>query len=139
MRDAVTQTALAEAGAVGLGAVVVAIATTATLDATGVREAITVGGLGLLILPARKRRAREVLHQRSAELHDRLIAVITDQFNRELERSVARVRGAVAPYAGFVRDERDRLERLATPLDAIDADIRDLRREVAGEPLPESR
>lgn len=132
LRDAVAQTAVAQVGAIGLGAAVIAMATTAAMDVTGILAAVTVGGLGLLILPVRKRRARAMLHQRSAELRQRLAEALGDQFDREITRSTARVKDALSPYATFVRSERDRFERLAQSLESIDADIAELRRVVEG-------
>ena len=128
VRSAVGQTALAEIGAVGLGAIVIALATTATMDVTGILAALTIGGVGLLILPARKRRARDLLRRRSAELRTRLTEALQDQFDREVERSTARVRDTLAPYSAFVRAERDKLQRLSQALARIDADVGDLRR-----------
>ncbi|HUZ00729.1 MAG TPA: dynamin family protein [Thermomicrobiaceae bacterium] len=128
VRSAVGQTALAEIGAVGLGAIVIALATTATMDVTGILAALTIGGVGLLILPARKRRARELLRRRSAELRERLTEALQDQFDREVERSTARVRDTLAPYSAFVRAERDKLQRLSQVLARVDADVSDLRR-----------
>ncbi|ACZ38124.1 dynamin family protein [Sphaerobacter thermophilus] len=132
LRGAVTQTAVAEVGAIGLGAAVIALATTAAMDVTGILAAVTVGGLGLLILPARKRHARELLRRRSVELRERLAEALSDQFDREVRRSTARVRDALSPYATFVRTERDRFQRLAQALEAVDADITELRRVLEG-------
>ncbi|HET7037668.1 MAG TPA: dynamin family protein [Thermomicrobiaceae bacterium] len=128
IRDAVAHTALVEVGAVGLGAVVVALATSVAFDVTGILAAIMVGGLGLLILPYRKRKARELLRRRSAELLQRLTETLSDQFEREIERSVARVRDTVGPYGAFVRGEREKLERASTALDRVEAEVRDTRR-----------
>lgn len=128
IRSAVGQTALAEIGAVGLGALVIALATTATMDVTGILAALTVAGVGLLILPARKRRARDLLRRRSAELRERLTEALQDQFDREVERSTARVRDTLAPYSAFVRSEREKLQRLSQALARVDADVTDLRR-----------
>jgi len=128
IRDAVAQTALVEVGAVGLGAVVVALATSVAFDVTGILAAIMVGSLGLLILPYRKRKARELLQRRSAELLERLHETLADQFEREIERSVARVRDTVGPYGAFVRGEREKLGRIGGALDGIEADVRETRR-----------
>ena len=130
VHSAVTQTALTEVGAVSVGAAVIAMATTASMDVTGILAAVTIGGLGLLILPARKRQARSLLRKRSAELNQRLSEALRDQFQREIDRSIARVRNAVAPYESFVTGERDKLLRVSDELDAIDRDITELRRVV---------
>lgn len=130
VRSAVTQTALTEVGAVSVGAVVIAMATTAAMDVTGILAAVTIGGLGLLILPIRKRHARDLLRRRSAELSQRLSEALQDQFQREINRSIARVRNAVAPYESFVTGERDKLQQVNDALEGIDRDIADLRRVV---------
>ncbi len=132
VHSAVTQTALTEVGAVSLGAAVIAMATTVTMDVTGILAAAFIGGLGLLILPARKRQARNLLRKRSAELNQRLSEALQDQFHREIDRSIARVRNAVAPYASFVNGERDKLRRVNDALEGIDRDITELRRVVEG-------
>ena len=58
IQGAVAQTAALEVGAVGIGAVVVALATTRFLDATGLIAAAIIAGYGLFILPNRRRKAR---------------------------------------------------------------------------------
>lgn len=128
IRDAVVQVGLVEAGAVGLGAIVVAAASSVAFDVTGILAATMIAGLGLLILPYRKNKARAELHRRSAELLARLTETLTDQFEREIERSVARVRDTVGPYGAFVTGERQKLERTRAALSRVESDIRDTRR-----------
>ena len=109
MRDAVTQTAIAEAGAVGLGTAIAVIVGTAAADVTGVLAASVIGGLGLFIIPRRRRRATEDFLKKTEALRERLTAALTDQFHRELERSRERITDAIGPYRRFVREEYDRL------------------------------
>ncbi len=130
VRSAVAQTALAQAGAVSLGAVVVAMATTAAADVTGILAAATVAGLGLLILPARRRKARAELRKRSAELERQLHDVLHDGFEAELARSVRRIRDAISPYTRFVSSEKTRLEGVRASIDAANASNRALRAEI---------
>ncbi|HUG16587.1 MAG TPA: hypothetical protein VMM78_16400, partial [Thermomicrobiales bacterium] len=132
VRSALTQTAIAQAGAVSLGAIVVAAATTAAMDVTGILAAATIAGLGLLILPARKRKARAELRRRSAELERQLADVLRDGFEAELGRSIRRIRDALAPYTRFVTAERTRLDGVQGDINALSHDARELRREVAG-------
>ena len=130
VRSALAQTALAGAGAVSLGAIVVALATTAAADVTGILGAATIGGLGLFILPARKRFARNELRRKSAELQRQLSDVLSDGFDSEMSRSVRRIRDAIAPYTRFVGAERVRLNALNTDIGAALREARDLRAEV---------
>jgi small GTP-binding protein len=130
VREAVAQTAIAQVGAVSLGALVVALATTAAADVTGILAAATVAGLGLFILPARKRKARGELRRRSAELERQLADVLRDGFETELARSLRRIRDALSPYTRFVATEKTRLEGIRTDITGVVAGARELRREI---------
>jgi hypothetical protein len=127
MRDAVTQTALAEVGALSLGTAVVALIGTTAADVTGVLAAGVLAGLGLYIIPLRRRQAREQFRKKTEELRVRLKEGMTRQFDTELERSVQRIRDAVAPYARRVRAEHDRLRAAHDRLTDIQARLAALR------------
>jgi len=142
VRNAVAGVAVAEAGAVGLGALVVAAASTAAVDVTGILAASVVAGLGLVILPARRRKAKSEFHKRSEELRERLTQVMHEQFEHELSRSISRIEDAIAPYTRFVRASQAKLETLDADLGGIRNELRALRREIGGEdiaatPVPE--
>ncbi len=123
VQTAVLQAGLVQIGAVGLGAVVVAAATTALADFTGLLAATVVAALGLVILPARRRRAETQFHERTQELRNRLVNTLYEQFTEELDRSLNRIREAVAPYTRFVRAEAERMERVGAELDGVAAEI----------------
>jgi small GTP-binding protein len=103
---AVAGTALAEIGAVGLGALIVSLATTAAADVTGILAASVVAALGLFVIPARRQTAKKEMSARIATLRQQLISAITSQFEKELSRSLQRINDAVAPYTRFVRAEQ---------------------------------
>lgn len=127
VRGAVVGTGLAEAGAVGLGALVVAAASTLAVDVTGLLAASFVAIMGLGILPAKRRQALAQFRERSDALRDRLVATLRQQFATELDRSLARIREAVAPYTRFVRAEREKAARLHEELTDTAARLRQLR------------
>jgi len=127
MREAVAQTALAQMGALGLGATVVALATTAAADVTGVLAASVIAGLGLYIIPLRRRRAREQFRTKTDALRERLKEGMTRQFETELERSVQRIREVLAPYSRRVRAEHDRLQKAVDQLATLQLRLTDLR------------
>lgn len=106
---AVAGTALVEVGAIGLGAVLTHIAVTAAADFTGILAAGTIAVLGLFIIPNRRHDAKKELRQKIADLRERLMTVLTGQFDREIEESLRRIDEAIGPYTRFVRSERDRL------------------------------
>ncbi len=112
VRTAVAGTALVEVGAIGLGTVVTALATTQLADVTGLLAAGTMAVLGLFILPGRRQRAKRELAAKILDLRQRLMAGLNQEFERELERGVARLREAIAPYTRFVEAERQRLSEM---------------------------
>ena len=131
IQGAVTQTAALEVGAVGIGGVVVAIATTRFLDVTGIIAAAIVAGYGLIILPNRRRKAREQFREKTDSLRRRLGEVVRRQFEVESNRSVERMREAIAPYTRFVRSEHARMTRAGEDLAALDAETRSLKDEIS--------
>ncbi|MEA2584944.1 MAG: hypothetical protein QOF33_3029, partial [Thermomicrobiales bacterium] len=90
-------------------------------------------GLGLFILPRKRRQSRSEFRRRSEELEQRLIAVMSEQFEHELARSVRRIEDAIAPYTRFVRDQRAKLTQIDTDLTGVRNDLRALRHRV-GDP-----
>ncbi len=116
---AVADTAAVGVGAVGLGAMLIALATTVAADVTGILAATVFAALGLFIIPYRKESAKKELVGRIAELRVHLTNTLTTQFEKELNRSIERINEAVAPYTRFVRAERDKLQILQTDLDEV--------------------
>jgi small GTP-binding protein len=131
LQGAVAQTAAFEVGAVGIGAVVVAIASTRFLDVTGIIAGAILAGYGLFILPNRRRKAREEFREKTGALRERLGEVVRRQFEAELGRSIERMREAIAPYTRFVRSEHSRMTRAGEDLAAIDAEADALRVEIS--------
>jgi small GTP-binding protein len=131
IQGAVAQTAALEVGAVGIGAVVVALATTRFVDATGIIAAAIVAGYGLFILPNRRRKARDEFREKTDSLRERLGEVMKRQFDAELNRSVERMREAIAPYTRFVRTEHARMSRAGEALAALDVETNALKEEIS--------
>ncbi len=99
VRESLAGAALLQVSGLGLGAIVAALASSTAADVSGFLAAGTLVVLGLLVLPARRRRARRELAQKAAQLRAGLVAALGESFDRERERGAARVRGAVEPYA----------------------------------------
>jgi hypothetical protein len=113
---AVAGTALIEVSALGLGALVMLLATTTLADVTGLLTAGLVATLGFFVIPARRREAKVELRRKIGEVRHQLMSALTRQFDLELERSVRRIQEAVAPYTRFVRAEQARLNDMHTHL-----------------------
>jgi small GTP-binding protein len=110
LQMAVASTALAEVSAVGLGALVTALATTAAADVTGIVAAGTVAVLGLFVIPTRRRQLKQEFREKILSVRKRLMDVLTSQFDRELTRSLSEIQTAISPYTRFIRAERQHLE-----------------------------
>ena len=132
VQRAILQTAAVEAGAIGLGAILVVILNTTFLDVTGVLSASALAALGLYVLPYRRQKVKAQLRARIGDLRQRLDSAISRQFETELAASVQRIREAIAPYTRFVRVEREKLETLSASLKGAEGGWNDLRREVDG-------
>jgi small GTP-binding protein len=127
VRDAVAGVALVEVGAVGLGAILVAILHGALLDFTGVLAGSALAVVGLLIIPAKRRRAKNDLREKLEDLRQNLMESMSAEFERELGRSLQRLREAIAPYTRFVRAEQQKLTRIEGELDQIRATLAQIR------------
>ena len=128
LRTAVAQTALAGAGGIGLGAVIVAVAgAAAAADITGIIAGVTLVSLGLYILPSRRNRAKRNFNGKMQELRTRLHNAMNEQFHKELNNSLNRVRDAIAPYTRFVRAEQQKTAEVQARLARLNNDVTKLR------------
>ena len=106
---AVAQTAFAEAGAVGLGALVATTVTVAAFDVTGILIASAIAVFGLFIIPYKRQQAKERFKEKILDLRTRLGNVLRAQFNAEADRTITRMKEGVAPYVRFVQGEQERI------------------------------
>lgn len=129
-QSAVAASAAMEVGAVGLGALITLLASTAAADVTGILIAGVIAALGLFIIPAKRRQAKAQMHLRISELSSQLETSIKGQFDKEIERSVQRIEGSIAPYTRFVRSERGKLEEIQSKFETMRKEIDKLRAEI---------
>jgi hypothetical protein len=130
VRTAVAGAALAQVGAVGLGAMVAALATTTAADVTGIVAAGTIAVLGMFVIPSKRAHAKAQLRARVGQMRTQLMDNLRGQFGREVERSTLGVHDAVAPYTQFVRAEHDKLQSIARDLEEITSALSALRLEI---------
>ncbi|MDQ3247902.1 MAG: dynamin family protein [Chloroflexota bacterium] len=130
VQRAIIQTAAVEVGALGLGAILVALLHTTLLDFTGILGAGAVAALGLYVLPYRRTKIKQELRLHINALRDQLNAALTRQFEQELGDSVQRLREAIAPYTRFVRVEREKLDTLRNALQTQQTQLGHLRQAV---------
>jgi small GTP-binding protein len=132
LQESVAMVGVVEVGAVGLGLVLKALLVGATADATGILAAGVLGLLGLAIIPYRRGVAKRELRKKMETLRSQLKQVLGTSFGRELERSLSRLREAIAPYRRFVLDERGHLQGIATLLEDAENELQALQAEIEG-------
>ena len=130
IQGAFATTALAEAGAIGLGAIVVTLVTGAAADVTGILLATALAVGGFYILPRKRRQAQLDFQRRIAELRARLKDVLTRQVHLELEQSASRINEAIAPYRRFVQSQQQQLNEARGELVATEDALVRLRAEI---------
>lgn len=128
-RQAVVNAGLAGVGA-SIGVIIAVVAHTAFLDFTGIFAGIAAAALGLLVLPAQKRKAKAEFAAKLNDLRTKLVGNLEQQFDREMRRSTQRIEDTIAPFDRFVRSERDRLTTQRGQLEAISASVSELRRQL---------
>lgn len=127
VETAVLQTALLEAGAVGLGALITIAVLSAAVDITGLLAAGTMAILGFFVIPHRRKQAKENFKAKMWTLRTNLLGALTNQFTHESESAVARLKEGVAPYTRFIRSERERIEKTEATLDRLRQRLSELR------------
>jgi small GTP-binding protein len=130
IQGAFATTALAEAGAIGLGTIVITVVTGAAADLTGILLATALAVGGFYVLPRKRRQAQRDLQRRIAELRTRLKDALTRQVHLELEQSTGRINEAIAPYRRFVQSQQQVLNEARGELVATEDALLRLRSEV---------
>ncbi len=135
-RTAVVNTGLAGVG-VGLGVAVAAAAHLVWVDVTGILAGIAAAALGLLILPTRRRKAKQELEEKLGQLRQTLMRGLSEQFDREMRRGTQRIEDTVAPFGRFVRAENEKISSQRDELVELEAHIIGLQAQLKAEKLLE--
>ena len=130
MREAVAQAFGLNVLAVGLGAVLVAVFTTAALDFTGVLTATLFAIAGWLIIPARRRQLIHQLEEKIAKLSADLSALLAAKFQEQLGRYEDQLVEVIRPYERFLETESAKLEQAVGALTGARQEVEALERRI---------
>jgi small GTP-binding protein len=108
---AVAASAAIEVGALGLGALITILATTASADFTGVMLAGLTAVLGFFIIPAKKKQTKLLFTKRIANLRDQLSDTLMAEFIKQIDVIIERINTTIQPYSRFVRSEQISLNK----------------------------
>ncbi len=130
IQGAFATTALAEAGALGLGTLVITLVSGAAADVTGILLATALAVGGFYVLPRKRRQSQRDFQRRIAELRNHLKDALTRQVHLELEQSTARINEAIAPYRRFVQSQQVQLNEARGELVATEDALLRLRADI---------
>ncbi len=130
VQGAFATTALAEAGAIGLGTLVATVVTGAAADVTGLLLAAALAVGGFYVIPRKRKQAQRDFRQRVEQLRSRLRDGLTRQVHGEVTQSTDRVNQAIAPYRRFVHSQQQRINEARGELVATEDALLRLRGEI---------
>jgi hypothetical protein len=123
-------TVLAEASALGIGALVATVITGAAADVTGILLATALAVGGLYLIPRRRRQVQRDFEARVGQLRTRLREGLTRQVHNEIGHSTEQINEAIAPYRRFVQSQQAQLNEARGELVATEDALLRLRAEV---------
>ncbi|HEY7612676.1 MAG TPA: dynamin family protein [Gemmatimonadales bacterium] len=130
VQGAFATTALAEAGAIGLGTLVATVVTGAAADLTGILLAAALAVGGFYVIPRKRRRAQQDFRDRVQQIRTRLKEGLTRQVHHEVTQSTDRINEAIAPYRRFVHSQQQRINEARGELVATEDALLRLRGEI---------
>jgi small GTP-binding protein len=130
VQGAFATTALAEAGAIGLGTLVATVVTGAAADLTGILLAAALAVGGFYVIPRKRRRAQQEFRERVQHIRTRLKEGLTRQVHQEVTQSTDRINEAIAPYRRFVHSQQQRINEARGELVATEDALLRLRGEI---------
>jgi small GTP-binding protein len=130
VQGAFATTALAEAGAIGLGTLVATVVTGAAADLTGILLAAALAVGGFYVIPRKRRQAQQDFRNRVQQIRNRLKEGLTRQVHHEVTQSTDRINEAIAPYRRFVHGQQQRINEARGELVATEDALLRLRGEI---------
>lgn len=127
---AVAQTALFEAGAVGLGALVTTAVLSSALDITGTVAAGVLAVVGFFVIPYKRKQAKENFKGKMTTMRANLMNTLTNEFTAESKDAISRLKDNVAPYTRYVHSEQDKINRNLTVIEQLRQKLSALRAQI---------
>jgi small GTP-binding protein len=125
-----TATAIAEMGAVGLGALVATLISGAAADVTGTLLAVALAVGGFYLIPRKRQQAKRRFGERIQALRERLAGALERQAHKEISQAAETIEETIEPYRRFVETQRESLEQTRAELAAVEASLERLRTEI---------
>lgn len=133
VESAVAKTALFEAGAVGLGALVATALLSSALDITGIIAAGTLAVVGFFVIPYKRKQAKDNFREKIVKMRTNLLETLTDTFSKETQKSISDLKENIAPYTRFVHAEKERIGKTQATLAELRQNLASLRARIETE------
>jgi len=130
LQNSVLHSGIGLVGGLGLGAAMVALFSGLALDITGIAIGTAIAGLGLFVIPRRRKAAKKNLHLKMQEVRDGLEQSLTHELNKELRKSQDKLKNAIEPYTRFVRSEINNIEKNKSKLENNIKELEQLKQEI---------
>ena len=127
VESAVAKTALFEAGAVGLGALVATALLSSAMDITGIIAAGTLAVVGFFVIPYKRKQAKDKFREKIVKMRTNLLDTLTDTFSNETQKSISDLKENIAPYTHFVHAEKERIGKTQATLAELRQNLASLR------------
>ncbi|WP_161881563.1 dynamin family protein [Deinococcus alpinitundrae] len=118
------------AGGVAIGTATALILSGALADFTGILAFLTVGSLGLFVLPQKRLAALRQLRTRLSALRESLDTILRREYEHEQERADVRLNDAALPFTRFLEQQQARLMQAEQRGGELQQRLEQLRREV---------
>lgn len=130
LRQTFGTTAFLGVGAIGLGGIITAVATTAAVDITGIVLATALAVGGLYVIPARRRQVKREFVDKIAQLRAQMNTALTRQVHGAISDSQEKINESIAPYRRFIQTQQDQLNEARGEMVVAEDALRRLKTEI---------
>lgn len=129
-QSAVTAGLAIEVSAIGIGAAITIVATTAAADVLGIVAAFWVGIAGFLVLPYYRKKSQKEFTEKINDVEQKLIEALSNEFTDEVNKQVQAMEQALRPFERFVDSSIDSIEKSMNNLTETQAKFSEISKEV---------
>lgn len=117
-------------GAIGIGALSHLLLPTLAMELTGILAGLSVGVLGLYVLPMKRNKLKREFRENVMRLNLKLKNEFKTQFEQDVANSTVSIKDSISPFSRFVRSENEKYEKDKTELISIHETIDQIRKEI---------
>ncbi len=132
-QNAMIHFAATEAGAIGIGAVLVTILSGFVFDLTGIIASGAIVTAGFFILPRKRKKAKEDFDVSIQALIRELKKNIAQEFDEYMQFTFDQIRETISPVDRFCRVEQDELSKAHQELNELSKQLADLQHEIVSQ------